>query len=449
MNLNNSENSGRIVYVGRDSYIYAARVDSAQHDQLTWDWYELETLQVKSLGWAKIQKDFRERKTREQLFTFSCPTWSPAGKIACIGYQFEGNPDSRYAPTLMAGTGIYVIDPASQEIRKIYQTAPGETPFYLMWTPDNENLAFLSQKTSLHLNLSSDSRTAKTIESLVTGAPCFFAISPDSRYLLVHVGGSYRYSLLSRLLIFDLAEIKSGLSPYPSGDISLVPAAFCAPAWSYNGSYISYAAQGPEETDTIYISDREGKDRRVVTQFRGKSAFLWAPNSLKLAFSVAATEDQSSLYEGLNILDLSGNVADTPIPFRLLEEDLVAFFWSPQGDQIVYTLYNPVEECFEWHAIDVLKYHRTQIASFVPNEEMLLLFSFFDQYAKSHPLISPDGQYLAYAGYEDWDHRMSETAFPKIFVAPLNLATPPYEIAEGRFASWSHPQMTQVQDGTL
>jgi len=429
MNTSYLGNSGRIVYVGLDSYIYTVTADGTGRSQLTWSWQE---------EGNRIGKDFVQTESRGRRLTFTCPTWSPGGKIACVGYPIEG-------ASLGERAGIYVIDPAAAEIRKIYETTAGETPFYMMWAPDNEKLAFLAQKTTLHLNLGWDPSPPSSsipfrgkggeregaVRSLITGAPCFFAISPDAGHLLVHVGGSYRYSLLSRLTLFDLREVAAE-GPHPYKDISLVPASFCAPSWSYDGHYISYAAQGSEGADAIYISDREDKDKQVVTSLRGKSAFLWAPDSLKLAFSAAHTEDPSSLYEGLSIFDVARGTS-----FRLLEDDLVAFFWSPRGDQIIYILYNPVEECFEWSSVDLLKHEQVQVASFVPSEEMLLLFSFFDQYAGSHPLISPDGQYLVYAGYEDWEHRMNGAAAPRIFVAPLHRDMRPYPVAEGRFASWS------------
>jgi Tol biopolymer transport system component len=409
------------------------RADGTNHKQLTWDWPD-ETLDTVSL---RQGGSIQSRNTRQQ-FAFSCPTWSLNGKIACVGYEVDSKARTSSFPARFVNRGgIYVIDPVNSEIRRLCEMPPGELPFYMMWAPDHKNLMFLNQKSTLQLNRVQDSQSqsdisTKAVQSLAVGAPCFFDISPDARYLLIHVGGSYRYSLLSRLYLFNLTESKV------LADISLVPASFSAPSWSYDGNYLCYAVQGSGGDDAIYISDRAGHDKQLVSLFEGRCVFLWSPNSRKLIFSTAATEDQSSLYEGLKILDLDQKSAGAKTHIAtLLEEDIVAFFWSPKGYQILYMTYNPVEDCFEWNTVHLTTQKRTRIASFVPSEDMRLLFSFFDQYAKSHPLISPDGQYLVYAGYEDWDSRMDGIALPKIFITPLRSDAEPHPIAEGRFVSWS------------
>ena len=77
------------------------------------------------------------------------------------------------------------------------------------------------------------------------------------------------------------------------------------------------------------------------------------------------------------------------------------------------------------------------IASFWPTREYMFFLHFFDQYSLSHPVVSPDGSTLVYAGFPASRGQADLSDSPRIFLLDTRHAqAEPVEIAEGSFASW-------------
>jgi len=49
-----------------------------------------------------------------------------------------------------------------------------------------------------------------------------------------------------------------------------------------------------------------------------------------------------------------------------------------------------------WYVLDVTTGKSTSLSTFLPTRDMVYLLNFFDQFARSHSLWSPDGRYLTY-----------------------------------------------------
>jgi hypothetical protein len=67
------------------------------------------------------------------------------------------------------------------------------------------------------------------------------------------------------------------------------------------------------------------------------------------------------------------------------------------------------------------------------------VFSFFDQYALSHPPVAPDGSVLAFAGYVVGAEPPDATTSAQIYVLPLIGTAAPSPVAHGQFACWNLP----------
>ncbi|MCA9979440.1 MAG: hypothetical protein KDD89_01350, partial [Anaerolineales bacterium] len=143
---------------------------------------------------------------------------------------------------------------------------------------------------------------------------------------------------------------------------------------------------------------------------------------------------------------------------RLVDKDVLAFFWSPNGRYIAYlTLADQVhprldddvpprivggyaagqpvpqprdieELWLELHLLDVDQGQHRLLTLFQPNALFVNQFMpYFDQYALSHPLWSPDSQALVLPVIA---HNQE-----LIVIMPIN-GLPPLPIAEGIMATW-------------
>jgi Tol biopolymer transport system component len=132
-------------------------------------------------------------------------------------------------------------------------------------------------------------------------------------------------------------------------------------------------------------------------------SFAWSPDGTKVA-SVSAFD---------NVV-----VTDATTGKTVAEGDLsnvIAHFWSPQSDRVAYLVVARNEPDMQarvrnnghraaeqatgglvWYTLDVNSGKIEQYAKFLPTRDMVYLLNFFDQFARSHSLWSPDGRYLSY-----------------------------------------------------
>ena len=61
---------------------------------------------------------------------------------------------------------------------------------------------------------------------------------------------------------------------------------------------------------------------------------------------------------------------------------------------------------------------------------------FFDQFAASHPLISPDGNSLVFAGHMTGARGDEHSSANSVYLAPLAGGAPARRVAPGHFACW-------------
>jgi TolB protein len=169
----------------------------------------------------------------------------------------------------------------------------------------------------------------------------------------------------------------------------------------------------------------------------------WSPTANRLAF-ISGDEGDGRFYGPLRLLDAATG------EMTLLTRDMVlGFFWSPDGRYVAYFTANQVREeeiqvkadhhlskpaqqfIIEFHlfVVDVTTGDGLQLAAFTPTVTFLSQFlPFFDQYALSHRLWSPDSTALVLPiQVQDEAH---------IFVVPVN-GGQPQEIVQGDMAFWS------------
>lgn len=125
---------------------------------------------------------------------------------------------------------------------------------------------------------------------------------------------------------------------------------------------------------------------------------------------------------------------------------MLAFFWSPDSDQIAYVTTTAVSPGsfsakmssarqgtggLSWSVLDVESGAVRSYGSFVPTEQMLYVLTYFDQFAQSHRLWSPDSRHLVYS---------EMTANSEAMISLLDTTqetSVPLFIAEGLVGIWS------------
>ena len=117
-----------------------------------------------------------------------------------------------------------------------------------------------------------------------------------------------------------------------------------------------------------------------------------------------------------------------------------AFFWAPTSDKLAWVSENGVSQELEVIISPTDGLGIKNIFDFRPSAETFIMMSFFDQYAHSHSLWSPDGQSLVVAGSKGEVARRSNGRTPtgdRIYVLDSNGLEGPRDLGAGVLAIWS------------
>ena len=329
--------------------------------------------------------------------------------------------------------------PADGRSARVYSGNASAAPFYLYWSPDGQRIAFLtpSQRGQMALWLA-DSHDDDSAQTIATGAPAYFSWSPDSQSLLMHIGGAQSVSSDARVAIFQ---------PQPANTIKLpdAPGGFQAPAWAPDGQRFLLARELENGNDELVLG--QGDDRRVLASSRTGIVFNWSPQGNQVAFARPGSSI-SLVYESVVVLDL-----DSQAQRVMARGSIVAFFWSPDGTRLAVLSIDESSrrpqgraipsrwQAMPWpqssevrltlSVIDVADGTSLDFPSFRPTDSFLLLIPYFDQYAQSLSLWSPDSRYLVFAD-------LDERARPSVRVVDSTQPWQPAQrLAEGTFAIWS------------
>ncbi|MFQ5401220.1 MAG: TolB family protein [Anaerolineae bacterium] len=369
------------------------------------------------------------RLLTSDTLSYQFPAWSPDGKfVAAIGIDALGG-------------GIFLLeDQVGTEAKRVYFSHQS-APIYLYWAPDSRQVSFIASHAQSVLGLFLVGVTGEEESRLLTtGTPFYWNWSAASDEILIHSGFSGEGA---RLALINAEGSGAGQDIAP-------PGFFQAPGISADGRYLAYATVDESGINWLVVTDREtGQEQRQ--RHVGLAALGWSPADSVVAFTSAGREALDFIGP-LRLMDaVTGDI-------RLLsQEEVLAFFWSPDGrylatitssgrgnDIVAQRLADPgsgralhvgkraqqqAEESFQLNVIDVRDGKSEQLLSFQPSAAFINRFlPFFDQYALSHRLWSPDSDAIVLPVREENRNR--------IIVAPLD-GSPVQLVGEGTMAFWS------------
>jgi TolB protein len=335
---------------------------------------------------------------------YAQPTWSPTGdRIAWA--EINSQPGEARAALLTAtanGSGRTRTD-------LLYP------PFYLHWSPDGAQVAYLSNwlgagQQTIALRLLDVAGGAVDGKTLGVGQPFYFSWSPDSTQLLTHVANR-RLGLLA----LDGKETV----------ISDRTASFAAPQWSSDGRLL-YGIR-TENTPQLVLADASGAVEQVITFFQGdvRTAFSLSPSGNLVAYTETDAPVSVNSFGPLFLADL---VTDE---FEQLSVDpVIAFFWSPAGDHLLF-----MSAAFEgrqpWLRLHLWDGQQTRdLGRYIPSGIFFNQYlPFSDQYAQNMRFWAPDGSAFVYTGEGENGRR-------GVWVRHLDASEPRF-VTEGVLASWS------------
>jgi TolB protein len=401
-----TDERGRIAYVGEDNNIYTLNPVTNSQVQMTDDAGE----------------------TRR----YQWPTWSTDGRLAYFSlYLNEGQ----------IFMGAYVAEQGSDTGSLVY-TGENELFNYAYWSPQNcgsgencRDLAMLisSETEGMFVELLRDNGEELTSDTVGLGGPPFYySWSPDGSRMLWQRGNS----------TFDVydAATDAVIDTLPQ-----TPGAILAPAWSPVDDRLLFGAQGDEVGLTDLVIVGQGDEvQKLASGLEGLVSFSWSPDGNFVAYRVATRESFGPVF----IVDaVTGEtVARSPV------NGVFAFFWAPDSQHIAYITLATSSGSFSasaqsgshlaslarqqepnglaWSILDIESENVNRYGAFIPTEQMIYILSYFDQFAQSHRIWSPDSRHLLYS-------EMTAEG-PVINLLDATQAdSVPFSVAQGFIGVWS------------
>ncbi len=321
------------------------------------------------------------------------PIWSPVADRLAWG---EG--DSEPAIGSSAGDG--------SDRRAVPISSP---TFYLNWAPDGSQVGVLygaPQGVVLEIVDPVESTTLP----VGSGSPFYFSWSPDGTEMAVHVGGA----------TFGTIEPGGELM-----DLGSTTSVYQALRWTPAGIFHI-------DSEGLEVVDRSGD--RLLAELPGEPVYF-VPNAqgTKVAIesftdepagsSAAQSEVATVKANAVSVLDVTTGEVDVAS-----EDTSVGFFWSPDGEGLLLlqlTGRSGEAEVSVWRDGET-----TLVATMTPPVSFFQnVLQFFDQYAQSLQLWSPDSSRVALPG------EIAEES--GVWVIPID-GSEPSLVSDGNWVAWSY-----------
>jgi Tol biopolymer transport system component len=278
-------------------------------------------------------------------------------------------------------------------------------------------------------SVSSESKDRTVID---TGAPYYWSWAPDGKTMIVHTG-SPQASAPEHL---SFLKVDGGIT---EDALETPPASFQAPAWSPDGEHILLSRLNDKKKE-IVITNGHGKFEKAVGTFNLNAAFTWSHDSSMVAYIEGKDSIGAGALGTLHVIDLESSKD------LFQDDDVLAFFWSPNDQKIAYfipMLDNSSSEqgndssgqpqqqlILQLKMLDIKTGESKELFTFRPTEQFAAILPYFDQYAQSSTIWSPDNNNLVLCF-------IANDKSPGIAVVAASGQLEPRLLAQGYLAFWS------------
>jgi Tol biopolymer transport system component len=328
------------------------------------------------------------------------PSWAPDGeRLAWVRAELQDD-----------ATVTGVVETSTADGREPTVTRTDVDPFYLSWDPTSSRVGYLGALAPKQIGfgvveLDAADHPTRAIEH---GQPFYLSWGPDGRELLAHIGEDR----LDRLALDGHAQ-----------PVTTKPATFNVPFWTGDGSTLIYASNEGASGESLVAEDARTGDRTSLLGFRDGLVFLPNDDGSRIAYQQVS---EGAAAGPLTVLDVRSGER-----IALVDHLVASFFWSPDGKRLLF-LDPPAtaeQKWFHWGVWDGRAVF--ELPGFVPSVLMVQEYlPFFEQYAQSMTLWSPDSRAFAYAG-------LDEAGRAGIWIQDARVDRAPVLVSDGDFVSWS------------
>jgi TolB protein len=358
------DSSGQIAYIGTDFNVYTIAGQGGDPVALTSD--------------AQV--------TQTEAHFYQWPTWSSDGQLAYFGLRLntEG----------LAETEILIAQDAQTPGVSAYVGDEGFT--YAGWSPsacgeDCHDLAvLLSDPTGLLVKLFRWENGEATSTIVGRGGPFYYSFSPDGTQMILQLNNT-------RFDIYDTG------SNSVTSTLEQLPGAMFTPGWSPVDDRLLLGVLHDASTDLVIASN--GDETTLLGGHENPIWFSWSPDGTQVAYT--DREGPVIVFDAAT----GEEVSRSPVGGAL------AFFWSPDSQHIAYVTLSAPSGSFDakaltaksagqaqtpptglaWSVLDVADGANRRYGAFYPTRDQVYLLTYFDQFALSHHVWSPDSTHLVYS----------------------------------------------------
>jgi hypothetical protein len=250
--------------------------------------------------------------------TYGFPAWSPDGsRVAAVVY---GSDDASIAIFPVRRGEPRPSQPPAPSI--VYRSG-AIPPFYLYWTPDGKHVSFLATEANgLSLRVAPADGSAPLDGGPGTvirqGAPLYFDWLGADR-ILVHIGVG------STAFLGEVGLDGATIGPTLDGSGDFRPAVA-----GTGGRFIAWV-RGGAPSSTLVVAGPDGSAEHTIPVF-GPAAIAFDPSGATVATNAGTAPSQAALgfpSGPLRLVDAASGTVRT-----LIDGTIVGFFWSPDGRTI-------------------------------------------------------------------------------------------------------------------